>query len=185
MPLFPGDRPPIKVGGSRGRALRSGFDLLMRLLRRRGGNTVSMDELSRLAEHSEESNMLATKRAVNVPPRSQLPGSLGYEGERLGVERYMGFDEKTENDLINFEEKIASQDEAIDSIISDADAVEWYSTEDRRKIGLDSKLMIRRRLARENPRMLQGALNMVTRSKGEFKQSIRDELNRALNRARK
>jgi len=62
--------------------------------------------------------------------------------------------------------------------------VEWYSTgndspEDRR--------MIRRRLARENPRMLQGALNMVTRSKyaGEFKQSVRDELNRALNRARK
>jgi len=179
MPLFPGDRPPIKVGGSRGRALRSGFDLLMRLLRRRGGNTVSMDELSRLAEHSEESNMLASERAVNVPPRSQPPDTIPY------VERYMGFDEKTENDLINFEEKIASQDEAIDSIILDANAVEWYSTEDRRKIGLDSKLMIRRRLAGENPRMLQGALNMVTRSKGEFKQSIRDELNRALNRARK
>jgi hypothetical protein len=94
----------------------------------------------------------------------------------------MGFDEKTENDLINFEEKIASQDEAINEIILDANAVEWYSTgndspEDRR--------MIRRRLARENPRMLQGALNMVTRRKGEFKQSVRDELNRALKRARK
>ena len=176
MPLFPGDRPPIKVGGSRGRALRSGFDLLMRLLRRRGGNTVSMDEISRLAEHSEESNMLATKRAVNVPPRSQLPDII------RPTERYMGFDEKTENDLINFEEKLTSQDNTIDEIILDAGAVEWYSTgndspEDRR--------MIRRRLARENPRMLQGALNMVTRSKGEFKQSVRDELNRALNRARK
>ena len=180
MPLFPGDRPPIKVGGSRGRALKSGFDLLMRLLRRRGGNTVSMDELSRAAEHSEQVGEIATDVAVRESLRPGGPPQGGYVPRGPG--RSMGFDEKTENDLINFEEKLTLQDNAIDEIILDADAVEWYSTgndspEDRR--------MIRRRLARENPRMLQGALNMVTRRKGEFKQSVRDELNRALKRARK
>ena len=179
MPLFPGDRPPIidsasKVGGSRGRALRSGFDLLMRLLRRRGGNTVSMDELSRVAEHSD----------VQEKYEADLRRAGGED-----VERSIGFTDKTESDLLTFTDNIAAQDLAIDDIIDDADAVEWYSTgndspEDRR--------MLRRRLGGENPRLLQDALDKIiglpppsTDSAGRFRQSIRDELNRALNRARK
>jgi len=89
------------------RPLKSGFELLMRLLRRRGGNTVSHRELMRAAKISS----LASLRR----------GSGGLRGHGGGVNtRAIVPKEKTESDLVGFANKHLDLITDTNTIVEDA-----------------------------------------------------------------
>ena len=156
---IPRERPPLKAGGSRGRMVRSGVELLMRLLRRRGGNVLSMDELERIKEHSEQAGQTATDFAVQGP-RERPQGSY----LRRGAGRSMGFDERTEEDLTGFYQALEDRDIDIGSILDDAQRAGV------RGKGLNTpegRYQSRKSLQLQDERMLAGALNTARKAAKE------------------
>jgi hypothetical protein len=89
------------------RPLKSGFELLVRLLRRRGGNTVSHRELMRAAKTSS----LASLRRGRPPSR---PSPSGLARKAIAPT------EKTESDLVGFANRNLDLITDTNTIVEDA-----------------------------------------------------------------